>query len=109
MNRIRYSDLLEEIRQRDLEVSQPRKLLEDAVVAPRRESRARLKVRLTAAQRAFLEDAAHSTRGTAIDEAAIVSVAIRILEELDVEWGSIATREDLVSTIRRALGARTSR
>lgn len=108
MNRLRYTDLLDEIRQHDLEQSQPSTLLDDAVVAPKREARAKLKIRLTAAQRAFLEDAAKSTRGKAVDESAVVAVALRVLEEIDVPWDSIASREDLVSTVRRALRARVS-
>lgn len=108
MNRLRYTGLLDDIRQRDLDEAHPSTLLEDAVVATKREARAKLKVRLTAAQRAFLEEAVHSTRGTAVNESAVVGLAIRILEELDVPWGSISTREDLVSVVRRALRARNS-
>lgn len=108
MTRIRYTTLLDEIRQKDLGVSQPPTLLDDAVVASKREARAKLQVRLTPAQRAFIEDAVHSTRGTAVDESAVVALAIRILEELDIPWGTIATRDDLVSVVRRALQSRVS-
>ncbi len=108
MSRIRYTTLLDEIRQRDLEASQPSALLTDAVIASKREARSKLRVRLTSAQRAFIEDAVHSTRGTAIDEAAVVALAIRILEELDIPWGTISTRDDLVSVVRRALQSRVS-
>jgi len=106
MNRVRYGALLEEIRQRDLSLSQPPTLLDGAVVPPKREARAKLKVRVAPAQRAFVRDAVERTRGTAIDESAILGIAIRILEELDVPWENVATREDLVSTVRRALRAR---
>lgn len=108
MTRLRYKDLLDEIRQRDLGQSQPSTLLEDAIVSSKREARRKLKVRLTAAQRAFLKDAVHSTRGTAVDESAIVGLAIRILEELDVPWDSISTHDDLVSVVRRALRAQVT-
>lgn len=108
MNRIRYTALLDEIRHLDLEQSQPMTLLEDAVVPTKRESRARLKVRLTEAQRAFIDDSVKSTRGTAIDASALVALAIRIVEELEVPWDSISTRDDLVSVVRRALQGRRS-
>jgi len=106
MTRLRYSGLLDEIRERDLAVSRPSTLLDEAVIPPRREARKKLKVRVSPGQRAFLEDAVHSTRGTAVDESAVVALAIRIIEELDVPWDTIASREDLVSVVRRALRTR---
>ena len=101
MKRVAYVDLLDQLRHRDPDM--PQAPLEGTTLPRKREATERLKVRLGAAQREFVRAAVEAAPAGSIDESAVVAAGLAVLEELDLPWAAIASREDLIEAIRRKL------
>ena len=106
MKRVAYVEFLDRLRERERERAKAPGLLESARAPRKREATERLRVRLTPEQRAFVEAAAAASHDRAATPSAIVSVGLAILEELDVPWSTIASRDELVDVVRRRLRSR---
>jgi hypothetical protein len=106
MKRIAYVDFLDTVRARERERLKAPALLSSARIPRKREATERVKLRLTPEQKAFLEYASAATHEGAVDPSAIVAVAIRLVEELDIQWDAVASRKDLLAAVRRRLEER---
>ncbi len=103
MKRVAYADLLDRLRRQDRAAAAGGTLLDGAALPRRKEASKNLKVRITPEQKTFVVDAAAATRSTAIDEATIVAAGLAILQDLDIPWASLSSREELVDAIKRQL------
>ena len=103
MKRVAYAEYLEQLRRAEHAPVAHEGLLAGAEIAPRRAASARLKVRLTPEQLAFVREAAAATHGGQIDESAVVAAALTLLHRLEIPWTSLASREDLMEAIRRKI------
>jgi hypothetical protein len=101
MKRVAYVNLLDELKRQAR--AEPPAPLEGATLPRKREATERLKVRLGAEHREFLRAAVEAAPPGAIDESAVVAAGLALLKELDLPWGSIASRDELIEAIRRKL------
>lgn len=106
MKRIPYVEFLDSMRDRERERLRAPRLLEATRIAPKRERTERVKFRLSPARKAFLEWACASSHDGSLRRSEVVSVALALLEELDIPWDTVASKNDLVSAVRRRLEER---
>lgn len=106
MTKVQYAEFLDALRRQSQGEQTTKPLLEGATLARKREATKRLEVRLSPEHRSFLRKAAKATNSPKVDESAIVAVAIALVQELDVPWEAIASREELVAAVRRRLRSR---
>ena len=105
MKRVSYVDLLESLRARE-HGTDVETLATRVQGSRRRDATRSIDVRMTPEQRAFLKQAAKRAPAKVVDESAIVSVAVSIVEALDIPWEAMSSRDIFVDAVRRRLRSR---
>jgi hypothetical protein len=107
MKRVAYAELLERLRTSNRLGQSGRGPLDGVTLPRRKDATKRLEVRLSAAQKAFVREAVAAARSGPVDESTVVAAALAILQDLDVAWENVTTREELIDAIRRKLRTTT--
>ena len=102
MSRVSYQAILEEA---PGEAGRYVQLPEGAVATRRKDAKKSVRVRVSRAQKAWLEEVAEISGG-GVDEGAIVRALVDVGMNLDVDWPFVSGGKELRAAVREALRVR---